>query len=123
MTEYNLFCYSKNCDDNNSFQQKRFRAFNKEVGESRYYEIKDLVYDILTDFKLELDKKSWSEEWEKVTPEQWSALLNIPEAKDFKEGFEFITGIKIQTNDVIELTLEDIAALKGVDVSRIKIKE
>jgi hypothetical protein len=29
MTEYNIFCYSEN--DKNSFQQKIYRAFNKEV--------------------------------------------------------------------------------------------
>ena len=95
MTERNIFCYSEKYNDENSFQQKRYRAFNKEVGEKRYNEISMEVREILKDLKLELNKNSWDKEWEKVTNEQWNRLLSIPEAKDFKEGFEFISGQKI----------------------------
>ena len=97
MTEYNLFCYSKEYNDKNSFQQKRYRAFNKEVGENRYREIKREVEGVLGGFRLELDKNSWQDEWKKVTQEQWQKLLAIPEAKDFKEGFEYISGCGITT--------------------------
>jgi archaellum component FlaC len=93
MTEYNLFCYSENYNDENSFQQKRYRVFNKEVGKKRYNEIITKVKEILKDLKLELDKNSWSEGWKKVTQEQWKRLLEIPEAKDFKKGFEYISGV------------------------------
>jgi len=33
--------------------------------------------------------------WKSVTQDQWQKLLAIPEAKDFKEGFEYISGVKI----------------------------
>lgn len=100
MTEYNIFCYSKKYNDENSFQQKRYRAFNKEVGEERYNEIKKQVNEILEDFKPQLNENSWSDEWQKVTVEQWQQLLAIPEAKDFKEGFEFVAGIEIDLTGV-----------------------
>ena len=91
MTEYNIFCYSEQYNDENSFQQKRHRAFNKEVGEARYNEIKKEVLKILGEQRIKLD-----EFWKQVTQEQWKQLLEIPEAKDFKEGFEFISGKKIK---------------------------
>jgi hypothetical protein len=100
MTECNIFCYSKEYNDENSFQQKRYRAFNKEVGETRYYKIRDLVNKILKDFKLNLKDNSWSNEWKKVSQEQWEQLLAIPEASDFKEGFEYISGVKIEEDDI-----------------------
>ena len=80
MTEYNIFCVSKKYDDENSFQQERYRAFNKVVGEERYDFIVQLIKDdILGDLKLELNKNSWTDEWKKVTPEQWSRMKDIPE--------------------------------------------
>jgi len=80
MTEYNIFCVSKKYDDENSFQQERYRAFNKVVGEERYYEIvEEIRDDILKDLKLELNKNPWKDEWKKVTPEQWSLMKDIPE--------------------------------------------
>jgi hypothetical protein len=94
-----LFCYSENYNDENSFQQKRYRAFNKEVGETRYNEIVKEVKEILKDLKLELNKNTWSDEWKKVTQEQWKQLLEIPEAKDFKKGFEYISGVKIDLEE------------------------
>ena len=96
MTEYNLFCYSKAYNDNNSFQQKRYRAFNKEVGEKRYDEILKQVTNILkSDKKLLLN-----DFWKQVTDKQWNELLAIPEANDFKEGCEYISGIKLPTKKV-----------------------
>jgi len=96
MTEYNLFCYSEEYNNENSFQQKRYRAFNKEVSEDRYREILKQIREILKDFRLELNKNSWNYEWEKVSQEQWRQLLAIPEAKNFKKGFEFISGVKVK---------------------------
>ena len=46
MTEYNLFCYSENYNDDDSFQQKRYRAFNKLVGKDRYRNLTNLVKTI-----------------------------------------------------------------------------
>lgn len=34
--------------------------------------------------------------WRNVTDKQWAVLLAIPEAVDFKEGFEFISGVTIR---------------------------
>jgi len=80
-----------------------YRAFNKEVGEKRYNEIRSEVKTILKGLKLELNKNSWVEEWGKVTQKQWKQLLNISEAKDFKEGFEYISGRKIDEDPMITL--------------------
>jgi len=91
MTEDNIFCYSESYNDDNSFQQKRNRAFNKEVGEKRYYEIEELIEDIMPE-QGDLFLKDY---WKSVTQEQWKQLFDIPEAKDFKKGFEYISGVKI----------------------------
>lgn len=123
MTEYNIFCYSENYNDENSFQQKRYRAFNQEVGKERYNEINWIVNDILDGLKLELNKNSWSEEWKKVTNGQWKQLLEIPEAKDFKEGFEYIAGIEINIEEPKEYSMDEIAKALDIDVSNLKIKK
>ena len=122
MTEYNLFCYSENYNDENSFQQKRYRVFNKEVGETRYNEILNKVKEILKDLKLELHNNSWSEEWKKVTKEQWKQLLEIPEAKDFKKGFEYISEVKIDLEETEEMTMEEKEAIKILKESGYEIK-
>jgi len=120
MTEYNIFCWA---DDRNKdgFQQKRYRVFNKEVGEDRYCEIKDLIKnDILKDLKLELNKNSWEDEWKKVTNEQWKRILEIPEAdKDIIEkiiGFE----LDLEKDDLVDVkisrsTLEELKK-KGIKI-------
>lgn len=109
MTEYNLFCYSEKYNDNNSFQQKRYRVFNKQLTEKRYDEVFKLVKEILpTNSKLKLD-----DFWKSVTQEQWKKLLAIPEAKDFKEGFEYISGQKIE-DDKVKITVEN----KDIYISR-----
>ena len=115
MTEYNLFCWAENYNDENSFQQKRYRAFNGEVGEKRYYEILLVVKEILKDLKLELNKNSWIEEWKKVTSEQWNEILSIPEAN--KEIIEKIIGFEIKGNDVND-DVEIIVDGKKIMISR-----
>ena len=117
MTEYNLFCWAKNYNDKDSFQQARYRAFNKEVGEKRYYEIKDLIRDdILKDLKLDLNKNSWVDEWKKVSSDQWNRILEIPEAD--KEIIEKIIGFKIDLEKP-----EDLIEIDGVKISKDTIKE
>ena len=122
MTEYNLFCYSENYNDENSFQQKRYRAFNKEVGEERYYEIKELIKnDILKDLKLELNENTWKDEWKKVTPEQWSRILAIPEAD--KKVIEAIVGFEIDEEEemtTIKVSKSTLEALKKEGIRVIK---
>jgi hypothetical protein len=98
MTEYNTFCYSEDYDDKKSFQQPRFRVFNTEVEKYKYFEIKKEINGILSGLKLELDKKSWQKEWEKVTPEQWQKLMELAKevrGDDFRKGFEFISEVEI----------------------------
>ena len=80
MTEYNLFCYAKEYNDKDSFQQKRYRVFNREVGKERYVELLILIKNnILKDFKLELNKNSWEDEWNKLSEDQIKRLKEIPE--------------------------------------------
>ena len=95
MTEYNLFCYSKNYNDENSFQQKRWRVFNKEVGETSYKELLQKCEDILG---TNLRKLLLTDFWKQVTQEQWNKLMNLAKevrGDDFKEGFEYISNLKI----------------------------
>jgi hypothetical protein len=92
MTEFNLFCYSKKQNDDDSFQQDRYRAFNIMVGQGRYYEILATVRDILGDT---LKGKAYHAGWKDVTSDQWQKLLAIPEAVDFRAGFEYISGVNI----------------------------
>ena len=119
MTEYNIFCYSKSYNDENSFQQERYRAFNEVVGKDRYNEISSKVCKILGSKNILL-----SDFWRQVTQEQWRKLLAIPEAKDFKEGFEYISGQKINISNkvkiecegkVVEISRESAVALKLID--------
>ena len=106
MTEYNIFCYAEKYNDDDSFQQKRYRAFNKVVGGGRYREIVNLIkYDILKDLKLDLKDNKWKDEWRKVTKEQWGRILEIPEAD--KEVIESIIGFKLELkDDAIEEAME-----------------
>ena len=93
MTEYNIFCYSETYNDDDSFQKERYRAFNKSVGEQRYKDILALVRKIIPN----TDKLELIPFWKSVTQDQWRKLLAIPEAVDFKDGFEYISGQKIIT--------------------------
>jgi hypothetical protein len=94
MTEHNVFCWAE--DEEDGFQQPRYRAFNKEVGRYRYSEILMKVSNILKDLILHLDNEAkwdkWKNEWKKVTYDQWKQILAIPEAdQDIIEkiiGFE-----------------------------------
>ena len=87
MTEYNIFCWAKKYDDKDSFQQKRYRVFNKKVGKDRYYEIKKQIDEIFKD--LEID------EWKKVENKQWKQLSEIPEFD--KKIVENIIGFELDS--------------------------
>ena len=93
MTENNLFCYSEKYGDEHSKQQKDWRVFNKQVTESRYNDILKAVKDILP----KQGTLFFDDYWKSVTQKQWIELLAIPEANDFKKGFEYISGCKIET--------------------------
>lgn len=108
LTQDNLFCYSTERNDEHSFQQKRWRAFNKEVGKERYKEIEVFVSTILhspndstlinlwNNVPIKPNYTELNTFWRNVTDKQWAVLLAIPEAVDFKEGFEFISGVTIR---------------------------
>jgi len=93
-------------------------AFNKQISEERFVEIKELIRgDILEDLKLELNEKEWSNEWKKVTKEQWVRILEIPEAD--KEVIESIIGFELELNGE-EMTMEEVCKELG---RTIKIKK
>ncbi len=94
MTEYNYFCWAKEYNDKDSFQQKSYRVFNVEVGEEEYRKIEKL-YD-----NLEFDpnesyttrfQTAFKKMWNSITPERQQRYLKIPFFN--WEGFTFITGI------------------------------
>lgn len=94
MTEYNYFCWSKKYNDENSFQQKRYRVFNVEVGKEEYNKIKKIYHE------LEFDKSesyttrfqtAFKKMWDKLSEDEKQEYLNIPHFN--WEGFTFITGI------------------------------
>lgn len=94
MTEYNYFCWAKEYNDKDSFQQQRYRVFNVEVSKEEYNKISKL-YD-----KLEFDpnesydtrfQTAFKKMWNSIPPERQQEYLNIPHFN--WEGFTFITGI------------------------------
>ena len=87
MTEYNIFCWAKKYNDKDSFQQKRYRVFNKKVGKDRYYEIKKQIDEIFKDLKID--------EWKKVENKQWKQLSEIPEFD--KKIVENIIGFELDS--------------------------
>lgn len=98
MTEFNIFCYSEQYNDDNSFQQKSYRIFNKEIEEKEYYKIGKKVNKILENVKLEPNKNTWQDEWKIITKKQWEQLMDLAKeirGDDFKKGFEFISEIEI----------------------------
>jgi hypothetical protein len=123
MTEHNIFCYSRyKVIGEEAYQQERWRAFNKEVGMDRYKEIKMTVHAILQNDNSEILDIFWDKEtvdvnyknvksssfWESITPKQWAELLAIPEAVDFKEGFEYISGVYIKDEIIDNTVITDI---------------
>lgn len=115
MTEYNLFCYAEDVNKD-GFQQLRYRVWNKEISEDRYFEVRSKVKDILKDLKLELNGNYWSEEWKKVTKEQWLELSKIPEFD--KEITEKIIGFKLE--EPKEMTVTEISEKLGYEIKIIK---
>jgi hypothetical protein len=94
MSVYNTFCWSKQYNDDQSFQRKRYSVFNKEVGQDRYSTVLNLIQSIIPNNKnLKL-----SQFWTTITPHQIMELSKIPEFD--KEGFEYITGLKVPDNNL-----------------------
>ena len=105
MTEYNYFCWSENYNDDNSFQQKRYRVFNVEVWKEEYNKINKIYR------KLDFDKNesystrfqtAFKKMWDKLTQEEKQEYYNIPHFN--WEWFTFITGIEKETEiETIEI--------------------
>jgi hypothetical protein len=104
MTEYNLFCYSKNYNDENSFQQDRYRAFNTKVDEKIYRSTLSKCKEILGKKDLSLN-----DFWEQVSQEQWNKLMKLAaevRGDSFKDGFEYISGVKIKEDTLVGSEVE-----------------
>ena len=122
MTEYNYFCWSDEFNDNNSFQQKRYRIFNKEVSKEEYNKVKKIYY------KLELDKNedyetrfqtAFKKMWNKLDEKERQEYFDIPHFN--WEGFTFITGIKKEEEEPQEeLTLKQVCKELGRNIKIIK---
>ena len=81
MTEYNLFCFSEKFNDENSFQQKRYRVFNKEITQEEYNKISVL------EIKLEFDKSevsstryqtAFKKAWNELSQDNKNKILDLP---------------------------------------------
>ena len=81
MTKYNYFCWADKYNDENSFQQKRYRVFNVEVTKEEYNNIKKIYH------KLEFDKREYCDTRfqiafkkmrENLSKEEKQEYFNIP---------------------------------------------
>lgn len=120
MTEYNYFCWSEKYNGENSFQQKRYRVFNVEVGKEEYEKIRKIYH------KLEFDKNetystrfqtAFKKMWNKLSKEEKQEYFDIPHFN--WEGFTFITGIE-KEQQIEEMTVEQICKELGREIKIIK---
>jgi len=98
MTEYNYFCWSEKFNNENSFQQKRYRVFNVEVWKEEYNKINKIYR------KLEFDKnESYSTRFQTAFKKMWDKLTEKEKQEYFDtphfnwEWFTFITGVEKET--------------------------
>lgn len=101
MTEHNYFCYSKEYNSDTSFQQPRYRIFNKQLTKEEYNKIEKLY------LKLEFDKNetpltryktAFKKAWDKLSEEDKNKITSLPwfNAEDFLEYY----WVDIKNNDV-----------------------
>jgi hypothetical protein len=121
MTELNLFCYAEKYNNNDSFQQKKWRVWNKEVSKTRYQEILSKVKEIMCDVKLELNGSDWSYQWAKVPIGIWTDMAKIPEFD--KKLTEKIIDNKIDLSEKMEISMDEIAKKFNTPVENLKIKK
>ena len=107
-----IFCYDIKC--------KEFYAFNKQVTNDRYYEIKELWNEIKGDFKLELKDNDWEDEWKKFPKEKWIEISKIPEFD--REVVEKIIGFELDLENDLKISDKTLAsAIKIVEASGRKV--
>jgi len=120
MTKYNYFCWSGKFNNDNSFQQKRYRIFNKEVSKEEYEKVKKIYH------KLEFNKDedyetrfqtAFKKMWEKLEDKEKQEYFDIPHFS--WEGFTFITGIEKEAKEQ-ELTLKQVCKELGRNIKIIK---
>ena len=81
MTEWNYFCWSTKYNSSTSFQQKRWRVFNVEVGESEWRKIKKLYRPLEMDENESYTTRfqtAFKKMWSKLTQEEKQEYLSIP---------------------------------------------
>ena len=109
MTEYNMFCSAKEYNDDDSFQQKRYRIFNKQLTEKEYNAI------IKPSIKLEFDKHlEYSVRYqsarknarEELGDKEKQVFLDLPYFNS--EIFKDITGIDVNEDSIQEMTLKEV---------------
>jgi len=103
-----IFCYDIKC--------KEYYAFNKQVTEDRFYEIKNLWNNLKGDFKLE--NNQWTDEWKKLPNSVWQELAKLPEWDI--NVVEKITGFKPNIEISKEMTVAEISEKLGYEVKVIK---
>jgi hypothetical protein len=111
MSERMIFCLGEGRLKSSGIgYQKNNMVFNKQVSKERYDAVLSQIKTIFKDLKLELNKNSWTDEWKKVTKEQWIQLSQIAE---FDIGVvEGIVGFR--PGDKVTITVEG----KSIEISR-----
>lgn len=95
MTEYNYFCWSKEFNDEDSFQQKRYRVFNVEVTKEEYEKIKKIYHKLEFNSNENYNTRfqtAFKKMWDKLSQEEKQEYFDIPHFN--WDGFTFITGIE-----------------------------
>ena len=97
MTEYNLFCFAEVSNDENSFQQKRYRVFNKEITKEEYEKITIPKIELHFDKDESFDTRyqtAFRKAWNELSQEGKNKFLNLPNFS--KDIFFKITGVQIE---------------------------
>ncbi len=100
MTECNYFCWSEKYNDENSFQQSRYRIFNTQVTKEEYDKVKKIYHKLKfnsNDNYEVIFANAFKKMWDKLTKEERQEYLDIPHFN--AEGFKFITGIDVAVPD------------------------
>lgn len=83
--------------------QKNYRAWNKDVSESRYEEVLKECREILKDFKLDA-REGWTKEWSKVRSSQWEKIAKIPEFDlEITKGITGLETIPVDSEKTVEI--------------------
>ena len=121
MTEYNYFCWSEKYDDDNSFQQKRYRVFNVEVSKEEYEKIIKIFNKLEFDNNESYDTRfqtAFKKMRDKLDSKRKQQYLDIPHFN--AEWFKFITWIDVTKDEVQEMTLADVCKELGRNIKIVK---